>query len=323
MRSRHRDEIKKINDFILLFPSSPSSVSSSFFPSLFPLIHHSIPFCYYPVFPFLHFLFIFSHSLPPHFFKFLSFISFSLVSSFYFLFFFFLLILLLRIFFLLLILIFLIYPPCFVYFLISFSFSSSFLLSFLSSFSLLHILSSLLLTDPTQLCVRGLNQYPLPSKTFESRCSYPSWHILKRLECKRIFWNLSPHRQMCWWHQWYGMSLSNTNIQQSIDRNVGPSVGRSFFSKFLSSKVKIKKFWEEIIAYFTLIRHGPHRKRRIQTFFYCCMCICCRDNVFTKSLPSRDRRIYTQTHRLMGGIYDARRRDGFRYHDTYTEFHKS
>jgi hypothetical protein len=22
-----------------------------------------------------------------------------------------------------------------------------------------------------------------------------------------------------------------------------------------------KKFWEEVIAYFTLIRHGPHRKR--------------------------------------------------------------
>jgi hypothetical protein len=27
------------------------------------------------------------------------------------------------------------------------------------------------------------------------------------------------------------------------------------------------KFWEEIIAYFPLIRHGPHRKRLLQQFF--------------------------------------------------------
>jgi hypothetical protein len=28
-----------------------------------------------------------------------------------------------------------------------------------------------------------------------------------------------------------------------------------------------KKFWEELIAYFPLIRHGPYRKRRLQQFF--------------------------------------------------------
>jgi hypothetical protein len=27
------------------------------------------------------------------------------------------------------------------------------------------------------------------------------------------------------------------------------------------------KFWEELIAFITLIRHGPHRKRRLQQFF--------------------------------------------------------
>jgi hypothetical protein len=27
-----------------------------------------------------------------------------------------------------------------------------------------------------------------------------------------------------------------------------------------------KKFWEELIAYFPLIRHGPHRKRPLQQF---------------------------------------------------------
>jgi hypothetical protein len=26
-------------------------------------------------------------------------------------------------------------------------------------------------------------------------------------------------------------------------------------------------FWEELIAYFPLIRHGPHRKRLLQQFF--------------------------------------------------------
>jgi hypothetical protein len=45
-----------------------------------------------------------------------------------------------------------------------------------------------------------------------------------------------------------------------------------------------KKFWEEIIAYFPFIRHGPHTKRRVQQFFYCCVCIRCRDNVFTRAV---------------------------------------
>jgi hypothetical protein len=29
-----------------------------------------------------------------------------------------------------------------------------------------------------------------------------------------------------------------------------------------------KKFWEELIAHFLSIRQGPHRKRRLQQFFY-------------------------------------------------------
>jgi hypothetical protein len=28
-----------------------------------------------------------------------------------------------------------------------------------------------------------------------------------------------------------------------------------------------KKLWEELLDYFPLIRHGPHRKRRLQQFF--------------------------------------------------------
>jgi hypothetical protein len=39
----------------------------------------------------------------------------------------------------------------------------------------------------------------------------------------------------------------------------------------------------------SLIRHGPHRKRHCQLFFYCWMCIRCSRNVFTKPLFSKVR----------------------------------
>jgi hypothetical protein len=51
----------------------------------------------------------------------------------------------------------------------------------------------------------------------------------------------------------------------------------------------------------------PRRKRRLQQFFYFCVCIRCRGNVFTQPLPSNDRGIHIQTHRLMGGVYEVRR----------------
>jgi hypothetical protein len=53
-----------------------------------------------------------------------------------------------------------------------------------------------------------------------------------------------------------------------------------------------KKFWEELIAYFPLIRHGLHRKRRIQQFFYCCVCIRCSGNVSTEPLTNNDSGIH-------------------------------
>jgi hypothetical protein len=42
----------------------------------------------------------------------------------------------------------------------------------------------------------------------------------------------------------------------------------------------------KLIAYFPLIRHKLHKKRRVQQFFYCCLCIRCRSKVFTELLPS-------------------------------------
>jgi hypothetical protein len=59
-----------------------------------------------------------------------------------------------------------------------------------------------------------------------------------------------------------------------------------------------KKFWEELIAYFSLLRHVQHRKRHVQQSFYWCLCIRCRGNVFTNPLPSNDRGI----HRLWEGF---------------------
>jgi hypothetical protein len=57
------------------------------------------------------------------------------------------------------------------------------------------------------------------------------------------------------------------------------------------------KFWEELIAYFPLIRHGPYKIGRLQQFLVAA----------GTCLPSRfSATIHTQTHRVMGGIYEVR-----------------
>jgi hypothetical protein len=53
----------------------------------------------------------------------------------------------------------------------------------------------------------------------------------------------------------------------------------------------------------SLIRHGPHRKRHVQQIFYCCVCVCYRGNVSTEPLPSNERGIHIQTHRLIREIF--------------------
>jgi hypothetical protein len=72
---------------------------------------------------------------------------------------------------------------------------------------------------------------------------------------------------------------------------------------------------------FLLIRHWPHRKRCVQQFFCCCVCIRCRGNIVTEPLPSNDKGIHIYTHSLMGGIYEVHRWDELRCHDIYTKFH--
>jgi hypothetical protein len=67
-----------------------------------------------------------------------------------------------------------------------------------------------------------------------------------------------------------------------------------------------KKFWEELIAYFLsqhtvhLVRHRPHREHRIQPFFYCCVCIRCRGNVFTQIHRHTNGKVVAATSRRVG-----------------------
>jgi hypothetical protein len=78
-----------------------------------------------------------------------------------------------------------------------------------------------------------------------------------------------------------------------------------------------KKLWEELIACFPLIWHGPHRKRHVQQLFYCWWCFRCSGNVFTEPLPNNVRGMNIQTYRLTGEIYEARRWYGFTCHFIY------
>jgi hypothetical protein len=41
---------------------------------------------------------------------------------------------------------------------------------------------------------------------------------------------------------------------------------------------------------------GPHRKRSVQQFCCCCICILCRGNVFTEPLPRNDGRLQRHTN---------------------------
>jgi hypothetical protein len=44
----------------------------------------------------------------------------------------------------------------------------------------------------------------------------------------------------------------------------------------------------------SLIWNGPHRKRRVQHFFYCCVCILARGTVYSQPLDINDGGIFIQ-----------------------------
>jgi hypothetical protein len=66
----------------------------------------------------------------------------------------------------------------------------------------------------------------------------------------------------------------------------------------LRTHAENKKLWKLLIAYSSTIRHGLHRKRRVQELFYYCVCIHCSSDVFTEPLPNNihiDRRALRST----------------------------
>jgi hypothetical protein len=99
----------------------------------------------------------------------------------------------------------------------------------------------------------------------------------------------------------------------TFQNNTAPS----FVSKCVRNHlIQHNTFWEELIAYFPFIWHGPHKKRRLRQFFV----------TAGTCLPSRClatiRGTYIQTQRVIGGIYEVRRWDGLRCHDRQIKFHK-
>jgi hypothetical protein len=59
-----------------------------------------------------------------------------------------------------------------------------------------------------------------------------------------------------------------------------------------------------------LIRQGPHWKRRVQQFFYCCVCISYRGKVSTEPLPSNNKGNFTEPSSYLAT------RGGYTYRDT-------
>jgi hypothetical protein len=95
-----------------------------------------------------------------------------------------------------------------------------------------------------------------------------------------------------------------------------------FAGRFFNCRLFLKNFLGRTNCLLSLTRHEPHIKRQVEEFFYCCVCIRCRINVFAEPLHSNDRRIHTYTHILIGGIYEARSWDAHRCHDIVrTKFH--
>jgi hypothetical protein len=73
------------------------------------------------------------------------------------------------------------------------------------------------------------------------------------------------------------MMLEEEKVKNKIKRKGGKTAAQE---KGMTNR----KFWEELIVYFPSIPHGSHTKRRVQPFFYCCVCIHCLGDVFTEPL---------------------------------------
>jgi hypothetical protein len=72
--------------------------------------------------------------------------------------------------------------------------------------------------------------------------------------------------------------------------------GNTLHDSFITFRKTISIWVQEVLGrtnrQLSLIPHGPHRKRCVQQFFYCCVRIRCSGKVFTKPLPSNKKGIH-------------------------------
>jgi hypothetical protein len=89
------------------------------------------------------------------------------------------------------------------------------------------------------------------------------------------------------WHGHYlyfiGTPSSHRQDHNNISYSTFYSINLQLNTIDIVLNVNLKNNFRE-----EFIRHRPHRKRRVQQFFYCCVCIRCRGKVSTE--PSNDRR---------------------------------
>jgi hypothetical protein len=167
--------------------------------------------------------------------------------------------------------------------------------------------------------------YSIPWRRWQE-ANFPQWEVISQ-GSEQISFQHRPHLagpNTLTAHHSYWQQLSVRKSQACFRRSLAwlthsrPFVAQTRDGQLSPGQhVQIKnKFREDLIAYFPLILHGPHRKLRAQQF--CCVSISSRGDVFTEPMASNDR----ERQRLMGGIYEVRRWDVLRCHGIHTKFIK-
>jgi hypothetical protein len=98
------------------------------------------------------------------------------------------------------------------------------------------------------------------------------------------------------WHAWNTRELNGTFVyvrKPEGKRSLGTS-RRSWEDNIEVFPKKKQEVLGRTNRLLSLIRHEPHWKRRVQQFFYCCVCIRYRGNISTEPLPSTERVIFTE-----------------------------
>jgi hypothetical protein len=96
-------------------------------------------------------------------------------------------------------------------------------------------------------------------------------------------------RNVCWFSTDYAALYSS---ESRTLRNHRCENLKSYIYKMNLKQQRVLRRTNRILSF---KRHGPHWKRRVQQFFYCCVCIRYRGNVSTEQLPSSYRGIFTES----------------------------